>query len=683
MADDPRLIDALMRADAAGDSEGARIIADHIRQQRGAASGPGAPDAQSATSAAISRSPVAGPAWALAHRAADTATLGLNNVVGGALGGAYSKLAGNTDASLSDAMAQGIRQARANSSYEAAQHPVADVAGLAAGTVAGGMGIGAGLRAAEAAPGVAGAAARGFNAMTTPTAASGLAGTLGRTALGGAAAGVATGAGEGALRTVGTDSSALGGAAEGALEGGIGGGVVGGALGTLGRGAGKLGASVMGRLGLGQENASAWGILARKLGIDPAVMAAGRDSAEANLGFKPAIADMMNIHQAGQLNALAEAHPEIGSTLAAARQAREAVLPARMQNRLEEINGPAPTQATLEANRGADFKQGFQNDDGRSVTGFDVLGDKPVTLAPSDVTLLSSKPVQRIVRDNPGLNSRVNAAIEALTPKTNADGTPGAGAVRDRSLSVNDLHMIRADLAQGAQQAGQVEGSAMRDAATGLRNIVEGTHPDYGALVDRFAAQSRGLEGFQAGQAGAPNTFTSGLPERTGSAAEGYAQGQAARLAKAAGDNPAALAADLSSNPNVTARMASAMRPEDVAALQQAGQQFRQVGDSWRTIAPRANGTPDAAGNSLAYAARNAATGHVAGAAAHLMQALSGLRMSPGTQRVVARQLADPASFEQGIANLRRAGATQDAINRLSQGLGVYGGTFAGAEAAR
>lgn len=650
MAEIDDLYSALDKADKAGNAGDAREIAAHIRALEGGQSS--APAPATAPSAQPAQEPQTGMVEAALQHGLDSATFGAYGPMAAFIASTASKF-GDTPMTYSQARQQQLDYMQRLE----AEHPYASGAGTLAGSLVGGVGlVKGGLAAARGVGGAVGGAVERAIASGAPEAGAGLVANAGRLAKGGAAAGVATNAleqgvkaGEAAATDVDMRSAhpvqELVGSG---LAGAVAGPIVGGAVGTAARGAAKVRDLVT-----GNELGGGWRYLSRKLGISPDdLQTALNDYSSLTGGQRASLAQVMDMKQQGVLADIAASKPSAGASFRGAADRAERDLPGQTQTLVEDTLGPQMPMKQPRTAAELELQTAQSGDQFRAAGNM----QRTATMPQQDVTtLMSSRDFRAAAREAPPdtvsrvvENMRTGQPISADDADTLRQAVNAWGQrVRGGNASVDSMADIFTNLADRA--------------APGYRQNIVGAH-NVGRLRE---------EGYAAGQALKPNMSAGNAPLRGGEALEGYGEGVARRQWDKAGQGPSGARAsldELGNSRNVQDAISSAYGDTTADTLSQGARALRGGQQALDNIAPgrvrpeATEGLEDAAAAGVA-----AVHGSYASKMFRAVKAASSARISDNAAGKIADMLtsSDPRQIAAAIGNLRRAGATDEAISAL------------------
>lgn len=468
-------------------------------------------------------------------------------------------------------------------------------------------------------------------------------------AIGGAELGGATGAVQGAIN--GGDPNATGavtggaaGAAKGAVAGGVAGGVASGAVAA----APQAAAIVKRTLGsLPQASQDGIAALSKAFSMSPTDLQAARDKFQADAGRPPAMGELTDLYNRGELHAMVGKNPILGAQVGNAAADAEASLPARLTAHAAATIGPGEDAADLVSARQANMDKAMAP-----------IRDQKIQLAPEDVDFLRGE-----VLPNSGLTQLGRKAVHA-------DLDTG-------ELSIGSADTLRQSLNQRAQ-ANPGEGFA--ELAQGIRQLATdpntGSH-DYADALEGFAQDSRyinghahGLTGKTPGQTSDPHLISDlATPEGQ----YGYQSGLASRYANALGkseSSAASTARGLTESTAPNTNLANTFTPAVAGKLRGAARTESQGLESLQGIAP--NMPKAAPGANMGQAALSVVTHSWPVKVYHAIQAHLGAGMSDSVAKVTAKYLTDPNMAQQGINLMVRHGVslaqTQQILQRAATG---------------
>lgn len=635
MATEEQLIGALRKADAAGDTDGAKRIAAMIKSQR------------SSTPAASGGSD-AGGLYAALHGFEDAATFGFGDKAAAGLAAGASHLIPGIPNQSYDQALQGI-QGRSTASADA--HPLAALGGDLAGIVGGGGVLASGLKAAKAIP-IAGRLAEGADALLTAKKGQGIR-NVAKAAVTGGALGALDAAGHDANEDQTLEATALG---------AVGGPIV-----------SKIGTTVVKALTPASQKAMA--LLAEKIGETPDVLQRAFTQFQAATGRVPTMAELVGLKTRGELRSVAADNPTVGEAMTHARDTAEAARTDALPQRIDQIAGPTQDVNTLVTARRTRMDAAMQP-----------LHRTTVPVDPNDLDLLNDPRIRSAFANGSPLRTRLRGVIEDL-----AAGNP------NHDLTVQDFDQIR-QAVRGRQAAYANPANSAHnphtareygDLADQIGDVATQAEPGYRVALDQFASDSDYLHGFKHGMAG-HDIGEAERPELIAAlgraeGARGYQSGITSRLAQQAGEsNSGALrtANDLSENGATIRRVRGSLGAQTARQLQEAGHHEAYSAQALDAIAP---GTlrPATEENLLGHAgqAAAAATAHSpTWIGYHLTKLFGGgkLKMSAAVQTKIAQYLSDPNMTQQGINLLRKAGASNADMARLATAIAGSTGVSAG-----
>jgi hypothetical protein len=632
MANEQDLMAALRRADAAGDTEGAKRIASMIQKSRQPASASGED---------------AGALYAAIHGVEDTATFGLGDKAAAAIAaGASHLIPGIPNQSYDEA----LRGITGRSEASAAAHPVSALAGDAAGLVAGGGVINTALKGAKAIPVV------GKGAAAIADALSPVKGQAVRNVLKSAAVGGAVGAG---------DATARGGNADQVLESGAVSAVASPVVSKVATVALKA---------LSPAAQKAMSLLAEKIGEKPAVLQRAFDNFRATTGRVPTMAELVGLKTQGELRQVAADNPTVGEAITKARDIASSERAQSLPRRIDQVAGPTQDISQLVTARTQ-----------RMDAAMTPIRAQRVQVQDTEVPMLLDPRVRDATRQDPELRRRIADVI------TDVNDT----GVSNR-LTIDDIDNIRKSLrgrqtalANPNNQSHNPHIAAKYgELADDIAALGAAADHRYAAALQQYGTDSDYIHGFKHGNAGKelgdaeqPHIIQA-LGRLEGQ--RGYASGVASRLASGAGESEAGAvrtAAAMGEGTGTTRQMHTALGGTATQQLAEAGATEAKGANALDTIAPGAP-RPGQEESGIQHAAHvaAAATYHSPTAIGYHLSRLFGgkLKLSEAVQRKVAQYLADPKMTQQGINLLRKAGATNADLRTLATAIsGATGATIA------
>lgn len=387
----------------------------------------------------------------------------------------------------------------------------------------------------------------------------------------------------------------------------------------------------------------AWQTMAETIGETPATLQAAANAFRTLTGADPELAQIVGLKSQGKLRDLAKANPTIAQAAMTAADRGAAPLHEQLQA-AQATNASRPqTQAGQLSARDSFMTDAMQQ-----------IGHTPVH--DTHGVLLSPHVEMALMPD-----TKLNARLDSLAG--NSGQAPGMGqAVLDRVLNndttLADVDFIRQKLRdQQANFSNPSIGSdhpknpeaakEFGDMAQKVEALGKRSHPDYGPALDQYRTISDYSDAFQHGLQG--KTFADDTTDT--------------RLLK----NMQGAQTKLSSGGSLSRGESS------VRAGYEHGNALYQGQQALNAIAPGSVSTPEAG-----PAARHLAQGAAAVASGGLNSVIHGLRALPvvgnrlpeSVQGVIAKQLFDPRTTQQGIANLTRAGVQAKDIRQLAAAIG-------------
>lgn len=581
--------------------------------------------------------------YAVLHGAADTATFGMADRASAALAAGLSH-ATSKPMSYDEAYAK-IKENAAKSS---GANPVSALLGDAGGMVAGGGAISAAAKGLRALPLVGDAAGAVGDALALKKGAP-IANTL-KAAGTGAAFGAADSAGHG-----GDADQVLSSAGVGAIAGPV---------------LGKVASSTIKALSPAATKAMA--LLADKIGETPDVLQRAYANFQASTGRVPTMAEIVGLKSSGELRQVAGQNPVIGAAATDAAAAADTERATTLPDHIEAITGHPPQ----------DINALTQARKTRMDSAMTPIRHTEVTLDTNDLSTLADPRVREATRGDPDLRRRIMDAQQEL-----------ADSGQSTALTVDDIDSIRKGL-RGRQAAYSNPANNVHnphtaqgfgDVADRITALGTGAEPGYQDALGQFEADSHYIKGFKHGMSGkgigeaSDPSLINSLEQAEGR--QGFASGVQSRLSEGARANPNATAKELADNAATGDQAAVALGRAPAARLQLAGTAEKTAAERLNTIAPGAPAPAALASGQQAAQAGAAALSHSpAGMMFHLTRAIPGLSktMSPAVQQKVAQYLLDPSMTQQGINLLRRAGAKNTDLRRLTLAIAANAGANSG-----
>lgn len=327
------------------------------------------------------------------------------------------------------------------------------------------------------------------------------------------------------------------------------------------------------------------------------------------------------------------------------------------------------------------------------------IGDgmmRPIENNTMDLTGIPLNPAQRqvVTRLSAGMTGVGQRVDDALNNPT--------GPVRLTLRELDDLRQRLSASSKSTAASNPSESAAYEGAARAVRNFVEARYPEYGRMIDVFAANSRMLDGFEHAAAGRRVADVTDVQLarnlRTNEGRIGMRAGELHRQRSAVSASPAAAirnARDYAARGNLTAP-----NPQQVGG-RRAGTVTENIGEQGAERLADAAGAEDTiltrmldAGNvniasttdealnaiDTALYGAAAATGGVGPAIkAHFLQKLIGIMpttVPEGVSRNLAEMLfsADPARTRQALNVLNRLGLTEQVSRLIPEAVGLASG---------
>lgn len=478
---------------------------------------------------------------------------------------------------------------------------------------------------------------------------------LAQGAIGGSELGAAQGTVQGGIN--GGQPSAAG-AVEGGAQGAVTGAAIGAATGGLAAGAVPLArglSAAVRRVAGSQSQASQDSIaaLAKVFSMSPTDLQSARDQFQTDAGRPPAMGELTDLYNRGELHAMVGKNPILGARVAGSAADAAASLPGRLTAQAAATIGPGEDTA--------DLVQARQDNMDRAMT---PIRNQMIPLEPQDVEFLRGE-----VLPNSGLTQLGRRAVHA-------DLDTG-------ELSVGSADTLRKSLNQRAQ-ANPGEGFA--ELAHGIRQIAEDGSPEYSAALGDYASDSRYINGHAHGLTGKTTGQTSdpGLIAdlNTPEGRYGYQSGLASRYNNALGKSEASAATtarSLTEDTGANRNLDNTFTPAIAGQLRDAARAESGGLESLSGIAP--NLPKQTQGPNAGQVALSVVSHSWPMRVYHAIQAHLGAGMPDNVARITARYLTDPAYAQQGIALMARHGVDQAATQALLQ-RAATAGSVAGTQAA-
>lgn len=578
--------------------------------------------------------------WAALHGAADTATFGLADKAAAGVAHLISPATGQPmsyDEAYSRIQANN-NKSRGNSPVSAA---VGDVGGMAIG--AGGL-----AKVASKIP----ALARTAEALQ-PVARQPFSNVAKAAVTAGAASGGYTAADE-AVRDGSLDPDQI---ATNSVIGAV-----------VGPAVSKIGTAIA--RGVQSSSTKAMTLLASKIGETPQVLQQAFDNFNAATGRVPTMAELVGMKSQGELKALAANNPTIQEGVNTAADTAAAQRPQSLAQTVENNGGPAQDVSQLAQARSARMTQAMNP-----------IRDSAVGIDTNDAGLLEDPRVRSVIRADPQLSQRVRDAVEEARTTGQSD-----------SLTVNDIDSIRKGLR--GQQTGRGNPAAGRDynphiaeqfgnLADNIAALGTSAEPGYQDALDQFGRDSNYIKGFKHGAAGKSIGDTdnpdliAALNEPEG--ISGHQAGIVSRTSDAAASSPAGAsrtAAQLAAGSGDSSALRGAVGQQGFARIQNAADAEDRGATALANISGRVAPEPEGFnGKQVAQTVGAVASHSPAGVLFHAARAIPSMsKLPPAVQQQVARYLTNPSMTQQGINLLRRAGATDADLRKLSVALSANAG---------
>jgi len=463
----------------------------------------------------------------------------------------------------------------------------------------------------------------------------------GRAAAGGAAAGGAQAFGEGDVEDI------AGGAATGAVFG-------------AGGSALAAGTAALARNAAGQIAPTAqrgFDILAARTGVDTGELMRRFQEFEGLAGYKPRLTEILDDNTVNEVAAITRSQREAGRIMQLARETDERLRAGRLGSAIQDGR---QLVSTTEARRAmAEY--------GNAAMG--AINDVQVPLSQPQ-----AERMLEIVRTLP--RDATRAVRQRLA--------------NDQPLSIRDIENLRLDIGRKINTPGGGF-QAYRDAQDDVVALGRSVEPAYGTYLDEYTRLAQFAEGVGTGRGvvapGRTTEFVAEVQAQQRPGRAGSSAGARAALVDAAEQGPAQaarLAQTLSESPAMQARLQATVGNAATQRLQDTGEVFARSARNMDAVTPAsiATETAERSRNIDAVADVAAASTGRAGAgfmANTLGRVLDRLQVPPAAARKLAEALSDPAQAEQAIMRLARAGASQDELRAITQGISVAAGAQGGA----
>lgn len=692
MPSEAQLVDALTKADAAGDAASAQQLANMIKQSRAAGvqdaqqPAPSTPQQRAFAAGQQRGAQVSGPGFlgtvqSTAQGIANAATFGNADVVDAAARYAGQRLTGvkNPDDFSTDlAYVHGAQQ------QTTANHPYANLAGNVLGAAAPGAALAKGVIGATRLTGTLAlkAAQPVANALRL----------AGEGAIGGGAYSAIAGGSQGAK-----DTGTVAGTAEGAVTGGGEGALAGGVAGPVLAGVAKGTVSAFDALTPASQRAI--GVLAGKIGMDAKSLAQTMADFRTSTGHAPTIADVMNAKNVANAAPLIADHQSSAASMLEARDAKAAALPQQMQSGIE-AGGTTPTPLaatpTLATARVGDLKIA-QNAQMNQTMGDrsrpQALANQPVAVSPQEQVVLNSPLVHLAVRNDPILRQRLGD----MNDEIGARGQSASMTVDDFDRLRNALRSMQTQtLNPNSVNSGHPQLAAnYGQAADDVSQIASQQHPQYGQALDAYGRQQDLIAGFEHAQAGKSLYDVPSMGDiRSLDTPEGRAGlelGARSRLAQTAGETESgALSTADNLRQGAPSKTLESLPASEGAALKARGAAEAQGMTNYNALSPSA--VPDQ-GAKTVQGLKNVAEGAVAlgghaltGFKAHsIFRLLTAQKVRESTANAIVELLTKasrtPAEDAELVNQVNRANLRADQrrliLKQMSRGGGAAGAAVA------
>lgn len=367
--------------------------------------------------------------------------------------------------------------------------------------------------------------------------------------------------------------------------------------------------------------ARAYQTLADTIGETPQTLQSAYNAFQQLTGRLPSMAELVGLKSQGKLRQLAMANSEIGD--AAITAARFGSAPLHEQLAAAHNHSFPQTAASQAARRDAVMTAAMS--DVNPATGL-ALRDHPIDLTPGSKA--HSVLTHPIVTEALGNNTRLlgNDSIQAR--------------IDDNKLTLNDLDSVREALRSFQDRYANLDNPShdrfiareFGDVAQKVEGVGRAQHPAYGDALDDYRVASRYTDAFEHGLGG-----------------------------RAAADAP-------------NSQLARTLQTSEGQAGYQHGNALYRAQQALNAIAPGGVRPAQQMDASHVAQAAMAAGSSGPGVVYHAMRAIPGLHLSEPVQRIIAQQLFDSRTTQQGINNLVRAGAQAKDIRTLGAAIGGVAG---------
>lgn len=445
--------------------------------------------------------------------------------------------------------------------------------------------------------------------------------------------------------------------AEGAAEGAIGGGASGAALGAAG---GAVGAGItaaapaVSKAIFSDAGTKSIGLLAKAFGVSPTDMATVYSKFQADAGRPPAMGELTDLFNRGEIARMVGKSPQLGGAVAGAAQDASTALPGRLNEAVSDTIGKTPVlKSPLGPNvvgKGEDAADLVAARDSNMKAAMAPIRQTSIPLAPEEVEFMRGE-----VLPNAGLTRLGRKAIH--------------DDLDQGQLSVGSADTLRQNLNARAVAS---PGEGFGELARGLTQMATDASPEYGDALDGYARDSNyigghahGLTGKTLGQTSDPLLIKSlSTPEGQ----EGYKSGIVTRMGNQAFSSEsgaASTAADLSQQASTSGHLANTFSPITADTLRARAGAELSGANSLKALASGSKAPPP--GTDAGQAALSVVSHSWPMKVYHAIKAHIGGGMSDEVARITAKYLTDPQMATQGINLMYRHGVDAATTRKLVQ----------------
>lgn len=371
-------------------------------------------------------------------------------------------------------------------------------------------------------------------------------------------------------------------------------------------------------------------------------------------GRNPAMGELTDLHNRGEIARMVGKHPNLGGAVAQAAQDSATALPGRLNELVTDTIGKTPVlqspQGPNVIGRGEDAADLVTARDNNIRAALDPIRHDQIQLAPEEVEFMRGE-----VLPHAGLTRLGRRAIHADLDQGH--------------LTVGNADTLRQSL---NARATANPGEGFGELAGGISQIATDASPEYGAALDNYArdsnyidAHAHGMTGKTPGQTQDPLLIRS---MNTPEGRQGYQSGIVTRMGNQAFDSEqgaASTAADLSQQAATSGHLANTFSPITVDKLRAAaGAELGGV-KSLKAIASGSAVAPT--GPNVGQAALAAVSHSLPMKVYHAIKAHVGAGMSDNVARITAKYLTDPDMVQQGWALMTKHGIDAATTRKLVQ----------------